>query len=160
MKRILITLIVALAIIGCAACRRCQGQTPTPTPIINEDLVITATEAAEFKAAIEDGWNLDASNMADLMFQIATNSKIPTGNQTVAINPAQLNRWFSSGKGSAISMIYWRLGNVSINQKRAMRQPVIDACIRLATEKITNEARRARFMSQLELTQTLSTEEY
>lgn len=159
MRKIFAVITLAVLLIGCA-CERCQGQTPTPSPAINNDLIITSTEAKEFKQAIEDGWNRDPSGMANLMFMVATNSNIPTGTNTVTINNAQFNRWFAPDKGSAMSLIYWRLGNISINQKRPMRPYVINECFRLATYKISNEARRARFISQLGQIQSNSIEEY
>lgn len=142
MKRSAITILVGLALLGCY-CKRCQGQW------VN-DLIVTGTEAAEFRQLVLDTANESPDVLAEILFAVATGSKLPSATETVAINAAQSNRWFSTADaGSFVTRSYWRLGLVSVAQRKLMRPTVVANVQALATIKISNEAKRNRFLSRL-----------
>ena len=142
MKRLMITALIALAMMGCY-CQRCQGQ--------SADLIIDATEAEEFRRTALDIANEDPAALADILFIVATGSKIPEATQTVTVNQAQANRWFStSDPGSFANRSWWKLGLISIDRRKTVRPFVYDKVSVLAVQKISNEAKRGRFLTQLQ----------
>lgn len=155
MKRAAIIILLGLVLGGCW-CKRCYGQA---SPWVN-DTVITATEAAEFRKVCEDMLNYDPAGLIDILFQVATNANIPTGTQTVNINTAQLNRWFNTAdQGSFVSRACWRVGQVCIERRIPPRGEVDTAIRALAPLKISNQAKRERFLSKLDYL-TGTSEEY
>ncbi len=155
MKRAAILFLLGLMLGGCW-CKRCYGQA---SPWTN-DLVITSTEAAEFKHCCEDMLNSDPAELINILFRVATNSEIPSGTHTVTINNAQLNRWFNTADtGSFVSRTYWRVGQVSIDRKRIPRKEAEIEIRALAPLKISNQAKRERFLSKLDYL-TGTSEEY
>lgn len=147
MKRA-IMLIILILLAGCAAtCPRCaHGQS-----VWANDLVITATEAREFKQTVEDLLNHAADTVAETLFQVATGSNIPTGTHTVTLTTAQLNRWFSTADlGSFVSRVYWELGNRSVKLRLPFRAEVLDYAAEQAPSRINNETKRQRFLDRIE----------
>lgn len=148
MKRAAILFLLGLGLSGCW-CKGCRGETVSPWA---NDLVITATEAKEFKDTVEDLWNLDASAAAGMLFVIATGAEIPSGTATVEINTAQLNRWFNTeAAGSCVSRIYWHLGKLAANRHMLLRHQVMEEAARQARRRIESPTAEARFISRLEI---------
>lgn len=142
MKRLVITLLVGLVLLGCY-CKRCQGQ--------SADLVIDATEAAEFRQTVLDIANEDPAALADILFVVATGNKLPSATQTVTVNQAQANRWFAlADTGSFANRAWWKLGLISVDRRKTVRAFVYDKVSGLAVTKISNEAKRNRFLTQLQ----------
>lgn len=148
----LITLGALLAIMLGCCCKRCYGQT---LDLWDNDTVIDATEAAEFRRAFYDLCNQDLDTAAEILFRIATGENIPTGTATVTINNAQLNRWFNTSvNGSFINRSYWRSGLLSINARRPPRPIVAESFTAQAPTQINNETRRARLLKRMEFLTT------
>ena len=142
MRRAAVAILLGAALLGCY-CKRCQGQWAN-------DLVVNGTEAAEFRRLVLDVANESPDMLADILFQVATGSKLPGATKTVAINAAQANRWFSTAdSGSFVARSYWRLGLISVEQRKLMRPNVVANVQAIAPLKISNEAKRARFLNRL-----------
>jgi len=148
MRRVAFIIMLGAVLGGCY-CKRCHGET------WSNDLVIDATEAAEFKATVEDLWNYDAASVADLLFLIATGAEVPSGTATVAINDAQLNRWFNTSKQTSfVSRSYWRLGNAAVTRRIPLRSEVMDRVVEQAPARIESATRRERFLSRIDYLRT------
>lgn len=144
----LITLGALLAIMLGCCCKRCYGQT---LDLWDNDTVIDATEAAEFRRAFYDLCNQDLDTAAEILFRIATGENIPTGTATVTINNAQLNRWFNTADTTSfIDRAYWNTGRLHINRKTTPRPIVAESCISQANAKIPNATKRQRFLNKLD----------
>lgn len=140
--RYITAILLTVILMGCY-CKRCQGQ--------SADLVINATEAQEFKQTALDLMNADPNGFLDILFLTASGAKIPTGTATVHVNQAQSNRWFNTDDmGSFFVRSTWKLGLDSVATRRNLRSPVYDSVVLLAPTKISNEAKRLRFLAQLQ----------
>lgn len=144
----IIALGALLAILMGCYCKRCYGQT---LDLWDNDTVIDATEAAEFRRAFYDICNQELETAADILFRVATGSQIPTGTKTVTINTAQLNRWFNTNdNGSFVNRAYWQVGRLAIANKRPPRAIVVESCNSQAASKIPDATKRTRFLNRLD----------
>ena len=145
------TAIIALGallaiLLGCC-CKRCYGQT---LDLWDNDTVIDATEAAEFRRAFYDICNQDLETAADILFRVATGDGIPSGTATVTINSAQLNRWFNTANTTSfIDRAYWNTGRIAVQRKRPPRAIVVESCNSQAASKIPDATKRQRFLNRL-----------
>lgn len=157
MKKWLVFGIVVVGLLGCY-CKRCYGQAERLNQISN-DLVVNATEAKEFKRVFLDLCNQDLEAAADMLFVIATGNQMPkAATATVAINTAQLNRWFNTtDQGSFLNRAYWQLGQVAVKKRQPARAIVAESCQAQAAGRIADATKRQRFLNRLDLVQ--STEE-
>lgn len=145
MKQLLIAIGIMIAILGCAPCKRCYGQSLD----FGSDLIISATEAQNFKGLILDYANRDLNGLADALVKVALGGT-PTGQTTVTINAAQNNRWLNKAdKGSFASLAIYNLLRDSINRKQAyLSAPYIQEATATATLQINNQGNRTRFISR------------
>jgi len=152
----LITLGALLAIMLGCCCKRCYGQT---LDLWDNDTVIDATEAAEFRRAFYDICNYSLEEASNILFKIATGANIPTGTTTVTINNAQRTRWFdTTDNASFINQAYWRSGLLSINARRPPRDIVAESFTAQAPTRINNETRRTRLLKRMEFLTTPESE--
>lgn len=144
----IITLGALLAIMLGCYCKRCYGQSLS---LWNNDTVIDATEAAEFRRAFFDICNQDLETAADIIFKLATGASIPSGTATVTINSAQLNRWFNTADTTSfIDRAYWNTGRIAVQRKRPPRAIVVESCNSQAASKIPDATKRQRFFNRLD----------
>lgn len=147
MKKVIVVTAMLVLLMGCY-CKRCYGQT---LDLWDNDTVIDATEAAEFRRAFYDICNQDLETAADILFRVAAGSQIPTGTKTVTINTAQLNRWFNTNdNGSFVNRAYWQVGRLAIANRRPPRPIVIESCTLQASTKIPDATKRTRFLNRLD----------
>lgn len=145
--RYILAILLAVLLIGCTQCKRCQGESLD----FGNDLVLNATESANFKQLLLGHANRDLDGFVNLLFLVATGSSIPTGNSTITINTAQWNRWLNKGdKGSFASKSIFNQINNSVKMKEPMLSSayIADATSQ-ATLHIANQAKRTRFLSLL-----------
>lgn len=143
----LITLGALLAIMLGCCCKRCYGQT---LDLWNNDNVIDATEAAEFRQVFYDICNYSLEDAFSVIFRVAAGSQIPTGTKTVTINTAQLNRWFNTNdNGSFINRSYWFIGRDAVKKRQPPRSIVVESCTAQAPDKIVNTQQRQRFLDRI-----------
>lgn len=151
MKKVIVVTAMLVLLMGCY-CKRCYGQSLS---LWNNDNVINATEAAEFRRAFYDICNHSLEDAAGILFKVATGSNIPTGTATVTINNAQRTRWFdTTDNGSFVNQAYWRSGLLSINARRPPRPIVAESFTAQAPTQINNETRRARVLKRMEFLTT------
>lgn len=147
MKKAIVVTAMLVLLMGCY-CKRCYGQSLS---LWNNDNVINATEAAEFRRAFYDLCNQDLDTAAEILFRIATGENIPTGTATVTINNAQLNRWFNTADTTSfIDRAYWNTGRLHIKRKTTPRPIVAESCISQANAKIPDATKRQRFLNKLD----------
>lgn len=155
MKKVIVVTAMLVLLMGCY-CKRCYGQSLS---LWNNDTVINATEAAEFRQSFYDLCNYSLEDAFSVIFQVAAGSQIPTGTKTVTINTAQLNRWFNtSDNGSFVNRAYWRSGLLSIKARRPPRPIVAESFTAQAPTQINNETRRARLLKRMEFLTTPESE--
>lgn len=141
------TLGALLAILLGCCCKRCYGQSLS---LWNNDTVINATEAAEFRQSFYDLCNYSLEDAFSVIFQVAAGSQIPTGTKTVTINTAQLNRWFNTNdNGSFINRSYWFIGRDAVKKRQPPRSIVVESCTAQAPDKIVNTQQRQRFLDRI-----------
>lgn len=146
MKKVIVVTAMLVLLMGCY-CRRCYGQSLS---LWNNDTIINATEAAEFRQCFYDLCNRSLEDAAGVMFQIAAGSKLPKGTETVAVNQAQLNRWFNtSDNGSFINRSYWFIGRDAVKKRQPPRSIVVESCTAQAPDKIVNTQQRQRFLDRI-----------
>lgn len=154
-KVIVVTGVLFVMLLGCY-CRRCYGESLS---LWNNDTVIDATEAAEFRRAFYDICNYSLEEASNILFKIATGANIPTGTTTVTINNAQRTRWFdTTDNASFINQAYWRSGLLSINARRPPRDIVAESFTAQAPTRINNETRRTRLLKRMEFLTTPESE--
>ena len=147
MKKVIVVTVVLVLLMGCY-CKRCYGQSLS---LWNNDNVIDATEAAEFRQVFYDICNQDLETAADILFRVATGHGIPSGTATVTINSAQLNRWFNTDDTTSfIDRAYWNTGRIAVQRKRPPRAIVVESCNSQAASKIPNATKRQRFFNRLD----------
>lgn len=147
MKKVTVVTALLVLLMGCY-CKRCYGQALS---LWNNDTIINATEAAEFRQSFFDLCNYSLEDAFSVIFQVAAGSQIPTGTKTVAINTAQLNRWFNTNdNGSFVNRAYWQVGRLAIANRRPPRSIVIESCTLQAPAKIPDATKRTRFLSRLD----------
>lgn len=145
MKKICLV-VVAVLMMGCV-CRKCHSQAIS---LWDNDTVIDATEANEFRRCFYDLCNRSLEDAAEVMFQIAAGSKLPKGTETVALNQAQLNRWFNTNdNGSFINRSYWFIGRDAVKKRQPPRSIVVESCTAQAPDKIVNTQQRQRFLDRI-----------
>ena len=138
--------VTAFLMIGAAL-----AQTPTPTPVypINADLVINATEYAEFeRTVLEQCNNEDFKQISAFIFRSAIEGAVPSGTGTVSITQAQFNRWFNpADNGSYLCQAHWSLTNSALKRRRLPEPITLQRAVEMAPTKINNETKRARFLA-------------
>lgn len=155
MKKVTVVTVLLILLMGCY-CKRCYGQSLS---LWDNDTIIDATEAAEFRRAFYDICNQDLETAADILFRVATGENIPSGTATVTINNAQRTRWFdTTDNGSFVNQAYWRSGLLSINARRPPRPIVAESFTAQAPTQINNETRRARLLKRMEFLTTPESE--
>lgn len=154
-KKLVVVIVIGFVLMGCY-CRKCYGESLS---LWNNDNVIDATEAAEFRQVFYDICNNSLEDAAGILFKVATGSNIPSGTATVTINNAQRTRWFdTTDNGSFVNQAYWRSGLLSINARRPPRPIVAESFTAQAPTKINNETRRARLLKRMEFLTTPESE--
>lgn len=147
MKKVTVVTVLLILLLGCY-CKRCYGQALS---LWDNDTIIDATEAAEFRRAFFDICNQDLEIAAHIIFKLATGASIPSGTATVSINNAQLNRWFNTADTTSfINRAYWNTGRLHINRKTTPRPIVTESCISQANAKIPDATKRQRFLNKLD----------
>lgn len=155
MKKVIVVTAMLVLLMGCY-CKRCYGQSLS---LWNNDNVIDATEAAEFRQVFFDICNYSLEDAANILFKVATGSNVPSGTTTVTINNAQRTRWFdTTDNGSFINQAYWRSGLLSINARRPPRDIVAESFTAQAPTRINNETRRTRLLKRMEFLTTPESE--
>lgn len=146
MKKVIVVTAILVLLLGCY-CRRCYGESLS---LWNNDNVIDATEAAEFRQVFYDICNHSLEDAFSVIFQVAAGSRIPTGTKTVTINTAQLNRWFNTNdNGSFINRSYWFIGRDAVKKRQPPRSIVVESCTAQAPDKIVNTQQRQRFLDRI-----------
>lgn len=154
-KKLVVVIVLGIVLVGCY-CRRCYGESLS---LWNNDNVINATEAEEFRHVFYDICNNSLEEAANILFKIATGANIPTGTATVTINNAQRTRWFdTTDNASFINQAYWRSGLLSINARRPPRDIVAESFATQAKSQINNETRRTRLLKRMEFLTTPESE--
>lgn len=161
MKKLRWIIFAALLLLGGCYCRHCaHGETVAAYPV-NDDLVVDATEYAEFRRTVLEAANNNLDSLPEILFRIATNAEIPAGTVTVAINNAQLNRWFSpTNKGSFLNRIYWSVAQSMLKKRRIAEDPTVERALELAPIIIKDATKRARFQRRIHDLQDPTIEEY
>lgn len=145
-KKLVVVIVLGIVLVGCY-CRRCYGESLS---LWNNDTVINATEAAEFRQSFYDLCNYSLEDAFSVIFQVAAGSQIPTGTKTVTINTAQLNRWFNTNdNGSFINRSYWFIGRDAVKKRQPPRSIVVESCTAQAPDKIVNTQQRQRFLDRI-----------
>lgn len=146
MKKVTVVTVLLILLLGCY-CKRCYGQALS---LWDNDTIIDATEAAEFRQSFYDLCNYSLEDAFSVIFQVAAGSQIPTGTKTVTINTAQLNRWFNtSDNGSFINRSYWFIGRDAVKKRQPPRSIVVESCTAQAPDKIVNTQQRKRFLDRI-----------
>lgn len=146
MKKVTVVTVLLILLLGCY-CKRCYGQALS---LWDNDTIIDATEAAEFRQSFYDLCNYSLEDAFSVIFQVAAGSQIPTGTKTVTINTAQLNRWFNTNdNGSFINRSYWFIGRDAVKKRQPPRSIVVESCTAQAPDKIVNTQQRKRFLDRI-----------
>lgn len=145
-KVIVVVIVIGFVLVGCY-CRKCYGESLS---LWNNDNVINATEAEEFRHVFYDICNNSLEDAAGILFKVATGSNIPSGTATVTINNAQRTRWFdTTDNGSFINRSYWFIGRDAVKKRQPPRSIVVESCTAQAPDKIVNTQQRQRFLDRI-----------